>query len=943
MYIKKSMKTLKFLFTICLLFICYNIFSQGTIRGKLVDEKTHEPLIGAIVQIKETEEGIVTDLDGSYSIQLPEGSYTVMHAYVGYQNKSITEVNVTNGSVNTLGEIPLGVDDSSNELEAVTITAEVQKNTEAGILNFQQNSSKIVDAVSAQSIAKTGDSDVAAVVKRVPGVTIEGGKYVYVRGLGDRYSKSVLNGLEIPGLDAEKNTVQMDIFPSNIIDNIVVYKTFHPDLPGDFSGGMIDVETRDFPDNKYLKAGVSFGFNSETTFSDDYILYEGQSGDLFGFGKSERQLPFNRSFEVNGSTAETLSKNTLALNNQVAAKSEESFLLPRLNLSYGNQIDINDDYRFGYNLALNYRQDQQLQPNYKQTLLQIRRLPELRYDSVTNLQGKIGSSETMLNAIGGFALKNDNNKYSLKLLHTRTGENEATLRTDNSFRNEQVNYESVLDYFQRTISNGILSGEHYLNNDKLFEWGNAFTYTTIDNPDRTTSSVIFAGNGQYNFTGSGDSGLSKEWRDLSEISNNLKANLEMPVSLFQEGSTLKFGLSSFFKNRDYDAYALTMGIRSINSSDTQNLATISDLDELLASENIYRPGQSGYAINNFLNDAPNSYQANMHVAGGYFMGDFNITDKLEFIGGLRMENAIMNYEGTDRLTFESINSETLNSTQFLPSANFVYAMQDDMNLRASFNRTLARPSFKEKSEAIIFDPITATTFYGDLDLIETEISNFDLRWEYFFESNEMISLSSFYKNMQNPIEYQALSIASGPDDITAVNKDEADLIGGEFELRKNLGFFGNAFKNFAFNGNFTYVETFINLSDVELSKYETAQIDAPKNRELLGQSPYTINAGLGYNKDSFQANVNYNVKGKTLSVIGLGQYPNVYEIPVNRLSAKIAKRIGANNNHSITLTGSNLLNQDIRFEYEFPGIENQEFNSFSPGFDLSLGYTYNFR
>jgi hypothetical protein len=236
------------------------VFAQNsTLRGSIIDDENGETLIGATAQLVGTTEGAMTDIDGKFSFtNLKPGTYAVQFTFVGYQTQKVENVVLTAGQV-TILDVRLKTE--STELEEVIVSAELIKDNEAAILTMQKKSSQVMDGISSRQFSANGDNDAAAAIKRVTGVSVEGGKYVYVRGLGDRYSKTSLNSAEIPGLDPNRNTVQMDLFPANLIDNMVVYKTFSPEIPANFTGGYVNISTKEFPEQFTMQFSASAGYN----------------------------------------------------------------------------------------------------------------------------------------------------------------------------------------------------------------------------------------------------------------------------------------------------------------------------------------------------------------------------------------------------------------------------------------------------------------------------------------------------------------------------------------------------------------------------------------------------------------------------------------------------------------------------------------------------------
>lgn len=262
------------------LFLSSLSFAQVTLTGQVIDGEFNEPLPFANVLIEEVATGTTTDFDGNFSIDLPAGVYTVSFSFVGYQTQQLTNVDCT---TQNLVELEVTLQAAAQGLEEVVVSVSASKNTEQSVLSFQKKSASLLDGISAQSFKKSGDSNIASAIKQVPGVSVQGGKYVYVRGLGDRYTKSVLNGVDIPGLDPDRNTVQMDLFPTSIISNVIVVKSATADLPADFTGAIVDIETTDIPNEKKQSISISAEYNPDMHFNSNYLGYQGSETDFLGF------------------------------------------------------------------------------------------------------------------------------------------------------------------------------------------------------------------------------------------------------------------------------------------------------------------------------------------------------------------------------------------------------------------------------------------------------------------------------------------------------------------------------------------------------------------------------------------------------------------------------------------------------------------------------------
>ena len=278
---------LNFLLNFFLLFFTpFFLLGQVGITGTVIDGDFNEPLPFANILIKETGDGVTSDFDGKYSFELEQGIYTLQFSFVGYETKIVTQIQVK-GNEFTITDVVLN--SIAQGLEEVIVTVEASRNTDASVLEIQRKSASLLDGISAQAFRKIGASDIAGAVKSVPGVSVQGGKYVYVRGLGDRYSKSILNGVDIPGLDPDRNTLQMDLFPTNMLSNVLVIKSARADLPADFTGGVIDIITKDFPSKEEFSVSLNMGYNPDMHFNDNYLTYQGGSTDFLGFDDGSRK------------------------------------------------------------------------------------------------------------------------------------------------------------------------------------------------------------------------------------------------------------------------------------------------------------------------------------------------------------------------------------------------------------------------------------------------------------------------------------------------------------------------------------------------------------------------------------------------------------------------------------------------------------------------------
>ncbi|RDK88302.1 TonB-dependent receptor [Marinirhabdus gelatinilytica] len=923
-------------------------FGQTGVTGTINDGEFNDVLPFANILVKDTQKGTTSDFEGKYTLELEPGTYTLVYSFVGYQTKEITDIVVTEGQL-TSTNVTLSA--STGQLDEVVITTTARQNTEAAVLSFQKNSVNLLDGLSLETIKKTGASDIATAVKNVPGVSVQGGKFVYVRGLGDRYTKSILNGVDVPGLDPDRNTLQLDIFPTQILENVIVIKAATADQPADFTGGVIDIVTKDIPTREEYSLSVGATYNSDFHFKDDYLASEKSQTDFLGFddGLRDNPLASNQVVPLPQENGEIVELITQRFEERLAAQRENSFMDFNFSATAGNQYDIGEN-KFGYLASLSYRNETTYYDEYIDG--QIFRKDEadksnfdLLADRTQN--GELGSNNVLVSALAGLSLKSEKSKYRFNVLHVQNGESQASIFRQSNFIISSNNIKKDnLIYTQRSITNGLLSGKHSLGeeSDWTVEWSLSPTLARIEDKDfRVTPFRITTDpdTGEETFTiEPSESGIpSRFYRDLEEISLAGKLDIEKKHSLFGFDAKAKFGGAYTFKNRTFEV--LKFSIPSLNfPSATLN----GNPDLLLADENVYDPDtNSGFYIRQDSNDS-DSFDSDMSIAAGYVSEEFKVTDWLNSIVGVRFEQFTLNYTGERQDGSSLDNAEILNTPDFFPSVNLIFDLNEDgdKKIRTSYSRTTARPSFKEASLAEIFDPISSTTFIGNIDLQPTYINNFDLRFEKYGESGDFFALSGFYKSFKDPIELSFIRRAYGQ--FTPLNLGDATVFGGEIEVRKNLGFI-RGLDNMNFNVNFSLIESQQEYSEDEregrldnLREGETLD----DTRQLQGQSPFLINLGLNYEDEGWNAGLFYNSQGKTLQIVGAGDVGDVFTLPFHNVKLNLSKSFGENNNSTISLKFENLLDDDIESVYQSFGTEDELYSRWNPGQDISLSYSVRF-
>jgi TonB-dependent receptor len=946
-------------------------FSQnGTIRGTVIEDETGYTVIGSNVVIADPLTGSSTDLDGKFSIPIAPGTYVVKVSFISFQTVTITDVIVTEGQVTSLGTVRLK--SAAIDVGEVVITATATRKSEAALNSMKKKSIAMKDGISSEKLALTGDGNVAEAAKRVTGVSIEGGKYIYVRGLGDRYSKVTLNQVDIPGLDPDKNSLQMDIFPTNLIDNIIVSKNFTADMPADFAGGILNVETKSFPEEKIMAISASIGYNPSMHLNSDYLNYEGSSTDFLGFDNGTRANPDVDGLNIPNPIDPRFSANQVnnfvnEFDKNLAAQRATSLMDYSLGYTIGDQIDLKNENKLGYTFSISYKTDytyydevingefQRDQDGTKNELIN------------TNLRvGEVGEKSVLIGAIGGLAYKTKFSKYRLSILRLQTGVSSAGKFEIENFQvgagtSGFIATSDVLQYNQRSLNNLLINGVHVLKQSGWeIDWRISPTYSTSDDPDLRYTAFTNQ-NDRFVFN-SGDGGFpTRIWRSLNEINVTGKVDATKDYKIKEMDSRFLTGVNYTYKQRDYSIIDYELNVSTFSGSQSWEG---NDADQVLNPSNVF-PKQSNEVFyqTNVTEPNYNAYESSIQNFAFYASNEFTLTNTLKAIVGLRLENFAQWHTGRSQSFVtsggaigRSLNNEVvLESTNLFPSLNIIYNVAEEQNLRFAYAKTIARPSFKELSFAEIQDPVTGRSFNGGLFAIDTwdgnlkstDIDNIDFRWEKFMERGQIISASLFYKRFINPIELVRLPVAQTNPSLQPRNVGEGQVYGIEVEVTKSLSFINEGLEEFGFSGNITLVKSQIEMTDIEFDArkiYEKEGENIDRKRDMAGQAPFVINAGLSYKniENAISAGIFYNVKGPTLTIVGTGLIPDVYQVPFHSLNFSVNKKLGKERKTTVDLKIGNILSDKRELVFKSFEAEDQIFNSFNPGTTISAGISHKF-
>ncbi|MEE4197251.1 MAG: TonB-dependent receptor [Bacteroidales bacterium] len=965
------MRKFKLLFFFLLFGVSNWVYAQnGTIRGFVFDGVTGESLPGVTIYIEEVARGTITDLDGKFNLSVTPGTWDVRVSFISYETVFVNEVMVQEGEVTLLNDI--GLNEATFEIASAVVTAKAIRNTENALLAMKQKSPNVFDGISAVTLRRTGDSDAAASVKRITGVSVTNGKYVYVRGLGDRYTKTMLNGTDIPGLDPDRNTLQMDIFPTSVIDNIIVHKSFRADLPADFTGGIVDIELKDFPEERKGRISMAAGYNPDFHFNGDYLTYKGGSTDFLGFDDGTRAIPATTNIpqytetyinEEAGALYRSILEN---FNPTMAAHNTTSLMDYDFGFSFGNQKAINK-HTVGYQVALSYKNS----TDFYENAVFGRYGLATADPQVTELElrdqrtGDYGVNNVFLSGLAGLAIKSKAAKYRVNFLHLQNGESKAGIF---DYRSSDVGsefeaFQHALYYTQRSLTNLLIDGKHS-QPDSRWEivWKLSPTISSIKDPDIRFTRYAYGATRDDLVIGTESGFPERSWRELSEINISSVAHVTHKIKVNGEDAELKFGGAYTFKERDYEVQTFAINVRDIPLT--------GDPNELFLEENLWPylgdVGRGTTYEANFIPANSNQYNASLNYIAAYVSSEFSLTKNFTSVIGIRAENYIQQYSGRNQLGDKILNNEeVINDIDLFPSLNFIYNFAQNQNLRLSYSKTIARPSFKELSYAQIFDPISGVTFIGGLaddigmdtegnevvywngNLGSTKIHNIDFRWEYFYKSGQLISLSGFYKKFFDPIEMVQFATTQKMQ-IQPRNVGDGEVYGAEVEARQTLDWLSEPLKVLHLNVNFTYVQSRVQRSK---SEYDSRVLSArtgetiSRYRDMAGQSPFLLNAGLTFKGEediwkNLEAGLYYNVQGKTLQVVGIKDRPDIYQKPFHSLNFNFSKQF--QNGFGVGLKIKNLLNSKNETIYQSFKAQKQYYELRESGTSYSFHLSYSF-
>lgn len=873
--------------------------SGGQARGRVVDGPSGRPLASVYIRADNTEYQTETDSHGEFALALPPGKYKLQFAFDLYAIQAF-EIEIRDGQDLRFDQ-PIRMQlEASGRSEKIVIREPPRRSTEAA--NRQrQESAAVSDIVSGEEIEKAADASASQAASRVTGATVVGDRFVYVRGLGERYGNALFNGAPLPSPEPDQQAIPFDVFPASLLANLRIVKSATADIPGDFAGGSVQINTQDFPSRFQLHAGITLGANTQTLFQ-PMLTYRGGGLDWLGLDDGTRALP-----------------------RRLAGQSELDYYrrfpniwstdtktgLPNYGLSFsvGGLKEINGR-RLGYLASLTYGAEAQTRLEEIRTFYldaDAERRPVLRpnieYDNGTFGDGSPRRSSRSTYSVQWAALTSlslqlsPQHRVSLTGLFTQNADDEARVyKGYNTGTDREISY-SRLRFIARSLLFVQLSGSSLLQSrlgSGTLDWNLTYALAARSEPDnRELAYQRGTEGGAFRLANSGTSG-QRFYSQNGEHQAFASLDYGQSFTAWNKLSgRLRVGASGRGRFRDFSAARHRFGYTGVVPLDASLPA-----EELLGGAALGNPTEARDQTNPF-----DRYHGIMGIYSAYALVDLPLHQSLRLNLGLRTELSQQRLFSRTPEMPQTDSTIALDSVDPLPSLNLVYQMRPAMYLRGSVSMTLARPEFRELAPFQFTDFFGGETVQGNPDLQRTRIVNADVRWEWFLGAVDLIAVSGFYKYFDKPIE---TVIQGGADIIRSyANATSAYIVGAELEARKELVFAGRGLHGLSLGSNLTLL-----YSRVDLSQTVGSQTDP--DRPMQGQSPFVVNlfAELEPPKWGTQARLLYNVFGERIDSVGASGQPNRWEQPRHQLDLAVAQRLP--HGFSLRLSAKNLLNSPVQ-------------------------------
>ncbi len=865
-------------------------------------------------------------------------------------------------------------DTADNAMEEVVVKASRLKGTASAVMQERKNQAFIADILGAEQISRTGDSDAAAALRRVTGITLVDGKFIYVRGLGERFSSTQLNGASVPSPDPTRTVIPLDLFPSSIIESLSVQKSYSADMPAHFAGGNVDVRLKTIPSDFVFTMQGKLGGNSNNF--DDGLTYNGGSDDWYGMDDGTRAAP--QALQDLWRSYSPLNDLSQQENREIAAQMNRDYdpkvssIDPNtgFNVTLGNRYDF-DDFRFGFLTAVSYDNKWKVSEDYEGQEFTFQEAESGQgswslvrgFDDIQTTEHNVRFSG-MLNL--GVEFRRDHRiDVSSLILHDtkdeirdKLGNNgNNTIRDGIRLRDSEVNYEE-----REMIANQI-RGTH--NFAKLWNLGADWFYSNARSnryaPGNITTRYIIAdgSNGQPEdgiFDIVNESSLRNAktasrytFQDLDDKVENYGVNFSLPVNFSQVELEIKAGANFIEKSRDAMARRVDLNTLAFDDFDfTGNEMNVILTDDVMLNQPLRA---NELVINDTSVDGDDYYSG--QLVDAYFVDlDFFIDQQWRLNLGVRYEDfrqvvaplspSTGQFDLPAEPTLEDLEALAFKEDDMFGALALTYLMDDEMQFRFSYAQTTIRPDIREVAPATYIDPLTGFPIGGTPSVKSTAIDNFDLRWEWYLSTGENLSVGIFYKDMELPIEAVQSPAQDGPPLIRIANAEDGYVYGLELEFLKDFNFLGDfaglSGEDFFLSGNFTLSESEITI-DTQKVVEQTGVSTTITNptRSMTGHSPWVINLNLGWDapNGNHSATLAYNVFDERIIIPGIDGQGDSYEQPFHSLD--IVYSYYPTYSSTLKFKVQNILDESKEIEFEDTLLRSE-----TKGMAFEVAFTWEF-
>lgn len=877
---------------------------EGAITVQVVSAETGKPLKDVQVFLSGSQQKLRTDEQGRVTATVSAGSYSVSLLHSAYSSQTQDEVKVTDAQTTDLSFklTPAGV-----ELAEYVVLEPHLAGTVASVIEEQRTATSVATVLGAEQFSRAGDSDAASALRRASGLTLVGGQFIFIRGLGERFSTTLVNGAAVPSPDPTRRVVPMDLFPTNILESVMVQKTHSADRPAEFAGGTVELRTRGIPDAFFFNLNLQTGINDNTTFQDG-LNYKGGGADFTSYDDGARALPDSLSdaikngnlqpasaFNPNGVTPGQLEKLGENLSGVWDVNKNKRGPDSGFQASMGDSFSFGD-FRLGYIAAAGWKQEFRKQNEINREFSATRAgLDEIQDWGVQRSLREV--------AVTGYAAteleyKNTHRLFA-KTMFLRQSFDEARITQGTTDAETTDVRRTRLRFFSNQLLMNQFGGEHRFDRLKDFTINWLYTDATANRDEPKTRDYRYdldARNNNYIFSQRVDSNLTS-YSDLIDKDRSWRVDGKLPLQLMPGHKlTLSSGFITQTKSRDASSQRFSY-FRFGPDASNSGVYSRPSVESILQPQFI---GVNGYQLRD-VTRLSDQYTASQNLLAYYGKLDLLSYDRVNITGGLRWED---NDQRVNTFLNGQPTTARLNRVDMLPSAVATVFLTDKQQLRAGFSQTLSRPDFRELSSAPFFDMNTNQETVGNPQLKQTAITNWDLRWEYYLSPTENIFAGFFWKDLTNPIELVAQPGSGALN--TYQNVDTATVYGFEWEILKKLDSVHPLLENFYVGGNYTWSQSNVKLTAQNLIAQTT------NNRPLQGHSEHIVNFQLGYDNPKWktQATLLYNISSERIVAAGRQQIPDKYEQPFHQLDFVFSQNLYKG--LSTQLSAQNLLDDDVR-------------------------------